>query len=522
MNAELRDLVEAYIADDLTESQLADLEARLQGSDEARLEFLSYLEVHAGLAWHHRGNDMAAAPPAEEKIIAFPKRMFRRVVATAAAIALIAATTYFLVRPSTPTPDASIAVIKANLHGQWANGEEAEAGMKLSAGIWELQSGLVEIETQPGTILLLEGPASVELKDSLHAKLLSGNLVVRMPKGQSGFVVDLPKMKITDLGTEFGVSVAADGESRVQVYDGKVRAESTAARVGKELEKGETLRCSIDGEMVPAPFREDRFIRTFPLPKPGYQMGGPLYSKSTLHSISAIAAPTSVKADGDLVEWDRSVSFTTACEAPYSPNYFVEGMMMHDSANLYIAAHVGDPHPMCNAARPGAEFAGGSVIVRLCADRSLPWPLKGGTHNARSATPLPDSLNDKITSIVMWYDSKSGTPQITLYHSFDFRDRKNVPATWSGAFVKDKDGRGYTLEYQIPWSLLNDAGDPPRAGDELAGLWMAHWSDQEGRVCRGQLVDVTNPDPAATAGIPPYIFFQNGVTWGKVKFLPRP
>jgi hypothetical protein len=196
-------------------------------------------------------------------------------------------------------------------------------------------------------------------------------------------------------------------------------------------------------------------------------------------------------------------------------------MMMHDAGHLYLAAHVGDPHPMCNAARPGAEFAGGSVIVRLCTDRSSGWPLKGSTHNARSASPLPDSLNEKVTSIVMWHDAKSGLAQIALYDSFDLRSRKSVPATWSGAFRKDKDGNGYTLEYKIPWSLLHCADDPPRAGDQLAGLWMTHWSDEEGRVCRGQLVDVTNPDPNTTNGIAPYVFFQNGSCWGKVNFLPR-
>ena len=35
---------------------------------------------------------------------------------------------------------------------------------------------------------------------------------------------------------------------------------------------------------------------------------------------------------------------------------------------------------------------------------------------------------------------------------------------WQGAFRKDADGKGYTLEYTIPWSLLNCADDPPRAG----------------------------------------------------------
>lgn len=519
MNEELTELAEAYIANELSPEQLIALENRLRESEQNRLLFLSYLEVHAGLAWHFRSAGLAI-PQARENVVPFPSRLIRRITGIAAAIALIAAICFFVLRPSLKG-EPPIATIKAHLHGQWANGEEADVGMKLQAGIWQLQSGLVEIETQPGTILLLEGPASIELKDSLHAKLIAGNLVVRMPKGESGFVVDMPRMKVTDLGTEFGVSVTADGESRVQVYDGKVRAESEKSGEGQELEKGQTLRCATDGVMVSAPFREDRFIRTFPPTKPGSQAGGPLYSKSTLESVDAVRATSSIRADGDLSEWDRSGSFSTACEAPYAPIYNLEGMMMYDAENLYLAAHVGDPHPMCNAARPGVEFAGGSVIFRLCTDRSLGWPLKGSTANARSQAPLPDSLNDKVTTIVMWHDARSGRAQITLYHSFDFRNQKAIPSTWSGSFRKDDDHRGYTLEYKIPWTLLNSAEDPPQPGDQLAGLWMTHWSDEEGRVCRGQLVDVTNHDPNATAGIAPFVFFQNGSTWGKVNFLPR-
>jgi hypothetical protein len=519
VNEELTTLAEAYIADELSPQQLADLESQLRESERNRLLFLSYLEVHAGLAWHFRGAGISL-PEQSGKVVPFPSRLSRRIMSVAAAIILIATLCFFVFR-SSPATEPTIATIKANLHGQWANGEEANVGMKLHSGIWELQSGLVEIETQPGTILLLEGPASIELKDPLHAKLLAGNLVVRMPKGESGFVVDLPRMKVTDLGTEFGVSVTADGESRVQVYDGKVRAESRESGVGQELEKGQTLRCATDGEMIAAPFREDRFIRTFPPPNPGYQTGGPLYSKSTLESVNAVMAPSSVRTDGDLAEWDRAGTFNTACEPPYAPTYYLEGMMMYDAENLYLAAHVGDPHPMCNAARPGAEFAGGSVIFRLSTDRSLGWPLKGSTHNARSKSPLPDSLNEKVTTLVMWHDAKSGLAQITLYHSFDYRSQKAIPSTWSGAFRKDEDQRGYTLEYRIPWALLKCAEDPPQPGDQLAGLWMAHWSDQEGRVCRGQLVDVTNHDPQAISGIAPFVFFQNGPAWGKVNFLPR-
>ena len=113
------------------------------------------------------------------------------------------------------------------------NGETAarsSKGAAVAAGAWELHSGLVELEVASGTSLLVEAPASFELLDTRHVRLLAGSLVVRMPKGESGFVVEMPQMRVTDLGTEFGTSVASDGKSRVQVFDGKVRAESRGGK----------------------------------------------------------------------------------------------------------------------------------------------------------------------------------------------------------------------------------------------------------------------------------------------------
>lgn len=514
MNPRLRELAELYVAENLTDPEWTELEGFLRDSEQARLFFLSFIEVHAGLAWEFRGTGETA-----ENGIALPAAQPRHwVLPMAAAFALLLTLAYFFLRPQ---PQAvPVASVKASLHGQWADGSGVAAGGKLPAGVWELQSGLVELETGKGTILLLEGPASLELRDPLHARLISGNLVVRMPKGENGFVVEMPRLKVTDLGTEFGVSVSPDGESRVQVYDGKVRAESNGSADRKELEAGETIRCSIDGAMTAAMFNEDRFIRTFPPPKPGYQMGGPLYNRSTLDAVNVLPAAAPATIDGDLAEWNRAGEFRTACEPPYAPTYFVEGLMMYDAKHLYLGAHVGDPQPMRSAARPGAEFAGGSVIVRVSTDRSLGWPLKGSTANARSKTPSADSLNHKISTMVLWYDAKSERAQIAVFHGFDFHGKRIDPPGWSGAFRKDADGRGYTLEYAIPWELLNCADDPPQPGDRLAGLWMAHWSDEEGRVCRGQLVDVTNQDPAVSARIAPYVFFQNGPTWGKVNYLP--
>ena len=73
---------------------------------------------------------------------------------------------------------------------------------------------------------------------------------------------------------------------------------------------------------------------------------------------------------------------------PYAADYHVEAAMMYDARRLYLAAHVADPAPMCNVVDPSSDlqfvWAGGSVVVRLCADRRRQWPLM-----PRRRRPLP-------------------------------------------------------------------------------------------------------------------------------------
>jgi hypothetical protein len=123
----------------------------------------------------------------------------------------------------------------------------------------------------------------------------------------------------------------------------------------------------------------------------------------------------------------------------------LQGGLMYDAAHLYVAARVGDPEPMRNAARDGFQFAGGSVIVRLAADRRLGWPLRGTGRPFRppNASPelLVDSVNERVTSLILWFDATSGQAKLDLQHSFELQRPATVPAGWQGAFQK---GRGRT------------------------------------------------------------------------------
>ena len=529
MNDERLDqLIDAHLNGEMTEAERRELEERLLHSAAERVRFWELAETHAVLheAMQRQlagGAAMAATPPRASLLAAWRRWSLPW---AAAAVLVVAAAVWLSMRGTLREPGAESEpgfVVRETLHGRWADGREVRVSENAGRGGWNLQNGLISLAGADGVELLIEGPAVGEWLGAQHLRLTSGTVVVRMPKGRSGFVVETAQMRVIDLGTEFGVSVSQSGDESVQVYDGLVRTEATASRATQELKAGSGLRCSASGELAPAAFVEDRFIRRMPRTTP-ITPGGPLYNRSAVESVAVTRTTNEVSVDGQLTEWNRDAFFKSACEPPYAATYFVEGGMMYDATHLYVAAHVGDPEPMRNASREGFQFAGGSVIVRLSTDRQLGWPLQGINRIFRPANPsrklLADSTSERVTSLILWHDAKSGQASLGLQHSFELESPAAVPAGWKGAFQKDADGLGYTLEYAIPWRLLHCESDPPRAGDVMGALWTVHWSDADGRICFGQLVDVTNPNPPAAPTAWPGAYFLIGPHWGRAVFLP--
>ena len=524
--ARLRDWADDYVAGTLGPAEREALERELLTSAEARRFFLSYLELHAGLAWRFRGLECELPDLREVKpTLASTSPWWRWSLPWAAAVLAVAAVVWLSMRgtPREPGVDSEpvFAVVRETLRGRWADGREVRVSESVGRGGWSLQSGLISLAGADGVELLVEGPVTAEWLGAQHIRLTSGTVVVRMPKGRSGFVVETVQMRVTDLGTEFGVGVSPSGDERVQVYGGRVRAEAAASGEARELKAGSGLRCSATGELAPAAFVEDRFIRRMPRTTP-ITPGGPLFNRSAVESVEVMPAATGVSVDGQLTEWNRGTFFKSACEPPYAATYFVEGGMMYDATHLYVAAHVGDPEPMRNASGDDFLFAGGSVIVRLSTDRRLGWPLKGKHRQFWPANPsrelLEDSTSERVTSLILWHDARSGRASLHLQHSFELESPAATPAGWKGTFQKDADGLGYTLEYAIPWRLLHCESDPPRAGDVMGALWTVHWSDADGRICFGQLTDVTNQNPPASPTLSPPAFFLSGPHWGRAVF----
>jgi hypothetical protein len=249
-----------------------------------------------------------------------------------------------------------------------------------------------------------------------------------------------------------------------------------------------------------------------------------LWGRPQCDAIPVRRAPQAVSIDGRLDEWREGPGFLSFRDGTPSCPEWVDGRMMYDERHLFIAAHVGDPEPLRSvidpATDPGDGWRGGSVQVRVSTDRQMGWPADGNTaeyydqrRRAPTAAQKALALNPRLAHLTLWYHAASRTPCLTINHGMTFADFMLNPVGFRGAFTRAADGKGYVLEYAIPWRLLNCADDPPRAGDRLAAVWQVNWSDAAGRMRREHMVEVRNPHEPLQINV-----WERAATWGRAEY----
>lgn len=438
-------------------------------------------------------------------------------LAAGLAILLGAAALLFFLRPAGGR--GAIGIVARAYCALGADGAPVTAETALRPGEWHWNNGLIQIKMNEGTSLLVEAPVRLRAFDARHILLYSGNVTVKMQKGETGFVIDTPRMKLTDLGTEFGVGVLPDGESQVQVFDGAVLATSNLRPVERTLTEGEGAAADRDGTLRSLPSEPSFFIRRMPKRDFVQPYGGMAFNKPRISSMEALPAARPPVIDGNLGDWPTNLSFRAACEPPYDKTYTAEARVMYDATNLYLAAEVGDPDPLRNrnADNPTYNFAGGSVIFRLATVPGLPDPLPA--HLQKNNITSSREINACLASLICWYDAARRASRLTLCIGMDPRFTTTVslpPGGWKGAFRRHPDGLGYTMEYAIPWSVFG--ATPPKRGETRANHWNIHWSDSGGRVCIGQLVENARQPSPEVAHLAPFNYCYYLPVWGKLTF----
>jgi hypothetical protein len=537
-------LIHSHLDDSLSAEGVRELEGLLRDSATARARFWELAEVD-GL-----GRDAARGGGPQGRWVA--AAVAGAVVSSLVAIVFLpglftlpigsgVARGTAQTAPVSPPPLATVTNTRFLLTNDEAT--PLAIGQSVAAGEISLLGGAVELTLRNGVVITLEGPGEMELRGELSAFLQAGSAVVRMPEGMSGFRLDTATTDVLDLGTEFAVKAAPGFVTDVQVFDGAVVASSKSAgdnaSFPTRLEAGQAARFSPQGAGDPQSiaYSENRFVRRLPR-----DAGVPielghcdsaslicLFGRPQHDAIIVSRVREPVTIDGRLNDWRLAPGFMSSRDGTDSCPEWVDGRMMYDDGHLYIAAHVGDPAPMQSSIDPAVDpdlgWRGGSVQVRVSTDRQMGWPASGnsaGYYGQRKIVPTAEDKaladNPRFAHLTMWFHAASQTPCLTIHRGMLFGELEvnpsaGQPGGYRGTFSRDEDGKGYILEYAIPWRLLNCDDDPPQAGDTLAAVWQIHWSDGAGRLRRDHMVEIRNPHEPIKINV-----WERAATWGRAEY----
>lgn len=266
MNLDRDKLFQLFSA--LSDGTLGALEHRqlqdaLRGSAGARRQWFLFNDIELGLAGTPAAH--GAAPPAVSA-----GRWWWSAAAAAAAAVLVAAV--WLAGPHRAA--APFAALAAATNARWSdpNVELTLRGGELPPGALQLEAGVAEFAFAGGATAVIEGPAVFEPIAADRLLLRSGRALGRCGNAAAKLIIVTPNAVVTDLGTEFGVTVGADQQTRVAVLKGAV--ELDAGKHPQRLSAGEAVTVDAHGRTVPADFVIAEFSKMATL-LPAEEVGEP-------------------------------------------------------------------------------------------------------------------------------------------------------------------------------------------------------------------------------------------------------
>jgi hypothetical protein len=290
-SAELNRLVGDFCNGTSSETDVARLDAILESDESARHFYNNYMYLHAALYADHASIPLDEADNRaclnEEVASRDGSGAARARTATTRSWFVLAASligvavmsswfTYLTTRPTAasifPSSSAAngqaVAKITATRNCLWQSPSEGPGfGSSLYAGQQlSLAAGLVEVTFNDGAQVVLEGPATFDLRSTSGAELHEGRIAAVVPERARGFAVSTAGLNVVDLGTEFGM-LAERGDTEVHVFRGQVMAHLLDGNGQQlktvELNTAEAARITPASSMVARiPARDDEFVRS--------------------------------------------------------------------------------------------------------------------------------------------------------------------------------------------------------------------------------------------------------------------
>lgn len=233
---------------------------------------------------------------------------------------------------------------------------------------------------------------------------------------------------------------------------------------------------------------------------------GMVLARENFPEVDVLPVEGKVKVDGDLKEWPPAAFVETFYDLSLYPNFSMRIGFLYDAKALYIGAHFVDATPMVNATDPAVNpkegWKGDCLQVRLISDPAAPFPYPAGKD-----------ANERICHLTMWNDTARQQPVLNQEFGMDYHGMRTRVGKDAGvAFLKDPNGRGYSLEARIPWENLNAGSRPPVAGDAITLTVQPLWGNDSGTANAIHFYEVTSR---------PGFAYQSAASWGRARFMAK-
>ena len=175
-----------------------------------------------------------------------------------------------------------VATLSDSMQAKWADGSITlkKKDRLFTNQVFSLSEGLVEIETDSGVRLTVEGPAEFQVLPNADLYLNHGRVYASVSESGIGFTVAMANTKVIDLGTEFGVDVQDSGTMELHVFKGKTTLVSGGSWLGKTaytIAQNQARRVSDNGvTLEEIPINKEVFARVIQSETNQVWRGGPI------------------------------------------------------------------------------------------------------------------------------------------------------------------------------------------------------------------------------------------------------
>lgn len=271
--SDLDSLIFSLFDGSITPEEHSRLQVSLKNLPEARERYHTLVELHSLLEHvaeqQYSASSLGSNIIPMEDVVRRQRRRFakRSLLATAAVILFSAFLLQFILieKPDLSTASTSFSKL-SKFHFTHIEGERKDLSHTLmrKGSTLELEQGTVQLNFATGVEAYVQSPARITLTDELNLEIKRGTAWFNVPPAAKGFSVSSERLKVIDLGTQFGVIV--DGDSHeVHVFKGLVEAESLFGKKETfELSAGQARQTNGLGQLKRTELDESYFLTHLP------------------------------------------------------------------------------------------------------------------------------------------------------------------------------------------------------------------------------------------------------------------